>query len=162
MNNIEQEYSFKVTDIKPFINYFKNNSFKKTSKTLEQRTLYRKKDKTLLRLTIKKSGHKIIKEMDFKEDILSNDVYIQRKESLPIVYTDDEAVNSVINFLGYEKHITLIRTRYIFKKEDLKVEIDDYISPNKMFVVAIEGNVNKTSKIYNELKEKYYKYFINI
>ena len=100
--------------------------------------------------------------MDFKEDILSNDVYIQRKESLPIVYTDDEAVNSVINFLGYEKYITLIRTRYVFKKEDLKVEIDDYISPNKMFVVAIEGNVNKTSKIYNELKEKYYKYFINI
>ena len=77
-------------------------------------------------------------------------------------YTDDEAVNSVINFLGYEKDITLIRTRYVFKKEDIKVEIDDYISPNKMFVVAIEGNVNKTSKIYNELKEKYYKYFINI
>ena len=64
MSNIEQEYSFKVTNINPFIKYCKDNDFKKIEKTEQVRTLYKKEDKTMLRLTVKKNGRKVIKEMD--------------------------------------------------------------------------------------------------
>lgn len=160
MKNIEQEYSFKVIDIKPFLKYCKDNDFKKIEKTEQLRILYKKSDKTMLRLTIKKCGRKIVKEMDFKQDKLSSDVFIERKESLPIIYNDDEAIYSIIDFLGYKKNIELKRTRYVYEKKDVKVEIDEYISPDKMFVVAIEGNTKNSNKVYNELKGKYYKYFL--
>ena len=159
MSNIEQEYSFKVTNIKPFIKYCKDNDFKKIEKTEQVRTLYKKEDKTMLRLTVKKNGRKVIKEMDFKQDIISDDVYIERKESLPITYEDDEAVNSIIDFLGYKKDIELVRTRYVYEKNKVKVEIDDYNSPEEMLVVSIEGS--NAEKLYNTFKEKYSKYFIN-
>ena len=159
MSNIEQEYSFKVTNIKPFIKYCKDNDFKKIEKTEQVRTLYKKEDKTMLRLTVKKSGRKVIKEMDFKQDILSDDVYIERKESLPITYEDDEAVNSIIDFLGYKKDIELVRTRYVYEKNKVKVEIDDYNSPEEMLVVSVEGN--DAEKLYSIFKDDYSKYFIN-
>lgn len=161
MSNIEQEFSFKVTNINPFINYCKDNCFIKLEKTEQVRTLYKKEDKTMLRLTVKKSGRKVVKEMDFKQDILSSDVYIERKESLPISYEDDEAVNSIIDFLGYKKDVELVRTRYVFEKDKVKVEIDNYISPEKMLVVSIEGNVKESEALFNEFKKKYNKYFIN-
>lgn len=161
MSNLEQEFSFKVSNIKSFIKYCKDTGFKKLEKSEQIRTLYKKEDKTMLRLTVKKKGRKVIKEMDFKQDKLSNDVYIERKESLPITYTDDEAVNSIIDFLGYKKDVQLIRTRYVYEKKDVKVEIDEYISPNKMFVVSIEGNINSSKTLYNKLKDKFSKYFLN-
>lgn len=160
MKNIEQEYSFKVTNIKPFLKYCKDNNFKRIEKTEQVRILYKKPDKTMLRLTIKKCGRKIVKEMDFKQDKLSTDVLTVRKESLPITYQDDEAVHSIIDFLGYKKNIELKRTRYVYSKEDIKIEIDEYVSPNTMFVVAIEGNNKKAKKIYIDFKEKYNTYFL--
>ena len=159
MSNIEQEYSFKVTNINPFIKYCKDYDFKKIEKTEQVRTLYKKEDKTMLRLTVKKNGRKVIKEMDFKQDIISDDVYIERKESLPIAYEDDEAVNSIIDFLGYKKDIELVRTRYVYEKNKVKVEIDDYASPEKMLVVSVEGS--NAEKLYNTFKDNYSKYFIN-
>ena len=159
MSNIEQEYSFKVTNINPFIKYCKDNGYKRIEKTEQVRTLYKKEDKTMLRLTVKKNGRKVIKEMDFKQDIISDDVYIERKESLPITYEDDEAVNSIIDFLGYKKDIELVRTRYVYEKNKVKVEIDDYNSPEEMLVVSIEGS--NAEKLYNTFKENYSKYFIN-
>lgn len=160
MKNVEYEFSFKVTNIKPFLKYCKDNGFKKIEKTEQVRTLYKKADKTMLRLTAKKCGRKVVKEMDFKQDKLSSDVFIERKESLPIIYNDDEAIYSIIDFLGYKKDIELIRTRYVYEKKDVKFEIDEYVSPDKMLVVAIEGNTKNSSKVYDELKEKYYKYFL--
>ena len=161
MKNIEQEYSFKVISIKPFLKYCKENGFLKIEKTEQIRTLYKKNDKTMLRLTVKKCGHKVIKEMDFKQDKLSSEVFIERKETLPIMYTDDNAIYSIIDFLGYKKDIELIRTRYVYSKNNIKIEIDEYVSPEKMFVVAIEGNVKYSEIIYNEMKEKYNKYFLD-
>ena len=162
MKNVEQEYSFKVTSIKPFLKYCKDNGYKKLEKTEQVRILYKKSDKTMLRLTIKKIGHKIIKEMDFKQDKLSNEPFVERKESLPIVYEDDDAVYSIIEFLDYKKDIELKRNRYVYYKDNIKFEIDEYVSPEKMLVVAIEGNNKEIELIYNELKEKFNKYFLSV
>ena len=161
MNNIEQEYSFKVSDLKPFFTYLDNNNYELIETTEQVRTLYKKNDNTMLRLTVKKSNDKVVKELDFKQDNLSNDPYIERKESLPIVYEDDEAVQSIINFLDYKKAIELVRKRYVYKKNDIKFEIDEYISPEQALVVAVEGQKDIIEEIYNELKDKYNNYFIN-
>jgi adenylate cyclase class IV len=161
MNNIEQEYSFKVSDLKPFFTYLDNNKYELIETTEQVRTLYKKNDNTMLRLTIKKSNDKVVKELDFKQDNLSNNAYIERKESLPIVYEDEEAVQSIINFLDYKKAIELVRKRYVYKKNDIKFEIDEYISPEQALVVAIEGQKDTIEEIYNELKDKYNNYFIN-
>lgn len=115
----------------------------------------------MLRLTINKINDKVIKELDFKQDNLSNDSYIERKESLPIIYEDDEAVNSIIEFLNYKKFVELLRKRYVYKKDDVKIEIDEYVSPEQALVVAVEGEREIIDNTFVELKEKYSNYFID-
>ena len=160
MNNIEQEYSFKVKDLKPFFNYCDENNYELIETTDQVRILYKKTDKTMLRLTIKTSKGKTIKELDFKQDDLSNNAFVERKESLPIEYTNDEAVQSIIDFLDYKKSIELIRKRYVYKQDNIKFEIDEYTSPEQALVVAIEGEKETIEQIFNELKNKYSDYFI--
>ena len=159
MEKFEHEYSFKVTNIKPFLKYCKDNNYKKIEVTDQTRILYKKPDKTMLRLTIKKQGRKVIKELDFKEDNLTNELYRKRRESLSMKYEDDEAVNSIIEFLGYKKARELIRKRNVYAKENVKFEIDDYISPEEMLVVGIEGDPSKIKVVYEELNHKFSKYF---
>ena len=48
----EHEYSFKVKNLKPYIDYCINNKYELEEKTLEQRIIYRKNDKTMARITI--------------------------------------------------------------------------------------------------------------
>ena len=160
MSRSEKEYSFKVTSIAPFINYCVSNKYDFIEKTEQVRTLYKKSDNTMLRLTVKKIGDKVYKEMDFKQDKLSNDSFIERKESKAIPYEDDEAVNSIIEFLDYKKAIELVRNRYVYSKDDIKFEIDEYLSPEEALVVAIEGDYDKITNIFEELKDKYDEYFV--
>lgn len=44
------------------------------------------------------------------------------------------------------------RTRYVYMKNGVTFEIDNYIEP-KMQVFAIEGKRSKVNKVYNNLKE---------
>ena len=160
MNNVEQEYCFKVTDLKQFIDYCENNGFTLISESEQVRKIYKKSDNTMLRITIDKKGDKIVKTMDFKQDLLSDEPLIERKESLPIEFEDDEAVKSIIDFLNYKESIELKRKRYVYNKDDIKIEMDEYISPEQAYVVAIEGNIEKSEIIYNELKDKYNEFYI--
>ena len=114
----------------------------------------------MLRLTINKSNNKVIKELDFKQDNLSENPFIERKESLPITYEDDEAVNSIIDFLNYKKSVELVRKRHVYEKNNIKFEIDEYISPEVSLVVSFEGEKDIIDAIYQELKEKYSEFFI--
>ena len=47
----EYEYSMKVKDIKPFINYCKKNNYNLINKTTQKRVLYRNDNKILARVT---------------------------------------------------------------------------------------------------------------
>lgn len=61
-------------------------------------------------------------------------------------------VLSVLDVLNFKLVADNFRTRYVYIKDDIMFEIDDYISP-KMKVVAIEGEKNKVEKLCNnELK----------
>ncbi len=149
---MEYEYSFNVKSIDEYIKYCKRKKYKLTNKVKQTRMIYRNKNKTIARITIEE-GSEIVKRIDFKEDKLTKDDLIIRKESDSLLFQDDAAVESILNFLGYEKDNTLIRKRTIYEKKNVKFEIDEYEYPNLSFVVAIEGDKKETDLIYKEILE---------
>ena len=149
---MEYEYSFKVKEIDPYIEYCKNNGYEFIEETNQSRTLYRNTNKTMARITIKEKNGVTKKLLDFKDDNINGDILIERRESQSIEFTDDDAVESILNFLNYKKDNTLIRKRYVYKKGNVKFELDDYDAPEKAFVVAIEGEKSEVDKVYEEVK----------
>ena len=149
---LEYEYSFKVSNLDKYIEYCKNNNYKLIEKTKQNRTLYRNINKTMARITIKENNNNIEKILDFKEDNLTKDILKIRKESLPLKFENIEEAESILEFLEYKKDITLIRTRIVYEKNNVKFELDEYESPNKYCVVAIEGNKEEVDKVYQEIK----------
>ena len=53
---------------------------------------------------------------------------------------------------GFQEKANNIRTRYIFEKDNIKFEIDEYEVP-RMNVIAVEGDKDKVDIIYNDLKK---------
>lgn len=156
---MEYEYSFNVTSINEYINYCVKNNYKKEKEVKQTRIIYRNCNGTMARITIDKA-ERVIKKIDFKEDKLSKCDLNIRKESLSLEFDDEKAIKSILNFLDYKEDNTLVRTRIVYKKEDVIFEIDKYEKPSKELVVAIEGNEKKVNEVYKELKsinEKYKK-----
>lgn len=149
----EYEYSFKVDDIRPYIKYCEEHDYKLIEDTKQSRLLYRHENKTLARITTKESNGTITKELDFKDDVLSDEVLIERRESKAISFEDDKAVVSILDFLGYWKDTLLIRRRIVYKKNNVTFEIDNYESPEKSLVVAIEGIKEEVDKVYNDVRK---------
>ena len=148
----EYEYSFEVKTLQPFIEYCEKNDYTFVEKNKQSRIIYRNENKTMARLTIKEKDDKIKKELDFKDDMLSDSVVIERRESSAIEYTDDQAVESILDFLHYKKDNTLIRTRYVYEKDGVKFEMDEYEQPRVTAVVACEGEKEKVDAVYEEIK----------
>ncbi len=152
----EYEYSFKVKSIKPYIDYCIENGYKKVSEVEQNRIVYENKHTPdiISRLTKKIVDGKEnvvfdIKNVGIRDDKLKNSI-----ESIPLVVTDEnrEIVESIIKVLNFYEAANNYRIRYIYKKDGVKFEIDNYIEP-KMNVIGIEGNKDEVDKIYNELIE---------
>lgn len=152
----EYELSFEVKDIVPYIEYCKKNGYILVEEGYQERTIYRKDDGTMARITVNKKGDIIKNSLDFKEDKLTDNVLNVRKESLPIEFNDFDSVNSILAFLNYKKDNTLIRKRYTFEKEKVKFELDEYTQPKIANIVAIEGDKNLVDKVYDEIKELFF------
>ena len=148
----EYEYSFKVDNIERYIDYCNNNGYKLIDKVKQTRTLYRNSNKTMARITINEYENNTKMFLDFKEDNLTDDILKIRKESLPLEFNDIKSINSILDFLEYKKDITLIRSRMIYEKDNVKFEIDEYESPEVYNVVAIEGEKENDNKVYKELE----------
>ena len=65
---------------------------------------------------------------------------------------NQEFVDSLIEILDLANKKVLKRKRYVFEKNSVKFEIDEYIEP-VMNVVAIEGLQEEVDAVYNELEE---------
>ena len=151
----EYEYSFKVSDILPYIKYCKDNGYILKEESSQIRVLYKNINKTMARITTKKIGNfkKII--LDFKDDNKSEEILKVSRETLPLEITDNEldAIYSILDMLEYKKDITLIRDRFVYEKENVKFELDIYSSPEKMYVAAIEGKKEEVDIVYNNLSD---------
>ncbi len=149
----EYEYSSEVSDIKPFIKYCEDNGYKKESEFNQIRTLYKNNDKLLARVTTYEtdSGKKVF--FDLKDENESEDVLKVSRESGKIDVTDNpEFVNSMMSMLKFDFYKELTRKRYVYTKDDVKFEIDDYINPN-MNVVGIEGKKENVDEVYKTVKK---------
>lgn len=151
----EYEYSFKVTNLKPYIEYCENNNYEKKEETSQTRILYKNINKTMARITTKEKNGNKKTVLDFKDDNETDTTLKVCRESLPLEISDSdkEAVDSILDMLGYEIKKILIRKRVVYCKNGVIFELDDYSSPEIMFVVGIEGQKEDVDKVYNELQE---------
>lgn len=151
---MEYEYSFKVKDLTKYLDYCKKNDYQLVEETNQERILYRNANKTIARMTTKIKNNKAKTYLDFKDDNDSDEILKVSRETIPLEVTDSnqEAVLSILDMLEYQKDKTLIRNRWVYKKDKVTFEIDDYKEP-QMKVVAIEGNKNQVDKVYQELQE---------
>ena len=115
------------------------NGFSLVSESQQTRTIFRKADKTMARITEDKTKNCSVFSLDFKEDKLSSNVLNVRKESKALVFDDLDAVLSVLDFLNYSKDNVLNRTRFVFEKDSIICEIDIYDFQKDEVVVSIEG-----------------------
>ena len=152
--NKEYEYSFKVKDTKDFIQYCINNNYEKKEEYNQIRTLYKNNGPIMARITQNIYDSKIIKKLNFKGDNLNNNELKISRETKDLIITkeNEEFVNSLIEILELTNKKTLKRKRYIYEKNNIKFEIDEYTSP-KMNVVAIEGLKEEVDEVYNELTQ---------
>ena len=151
----EYEYSAKVKDIEPFINYCKENNYELINKTAQKRVLYRNSNKILARVTIIEDDKSKNIFLDFKDENESDDVLKISRESGKINVTDNmDFVKSVLSMLEFDFYKELDRVRYVYVKNKVTFEIDEYIKP-KMKVVGIEGNKEEVDKVYKVLEDKF-------
>ena len=152
----EREYCFKVKDLEQSKKFCLDNGFQLVSETEQTRTIYRKSDKTMARITEDKINDKVKLSLDFKEDKLSGESLTVRKESKALVFESLDAVLSILDFLCYNKDNVLKRKRWIFEKDNIVCEIDFYHSEDGVVVVSIEGNN------YEGVDEFYQKFLVSV
>ena len=151
---MEYEYSFKVDSLDEYKKYCEENGYEKRLEYDQVRELFTSDNKVLARITTTKTGENTDVFLDFKDDDDSDKVYKESRETIPLRVTDENrgAIDSILNILGYKKKKHLVRKRYIYKKGKVKFEMDDYTKPEIMHVVAIEGDKDEVTKVYNEIK----------
>ena len=152
--NKEYEYSFKVKNIKDFIEYCTLNKYKKEDEYLQTRTLYKNGGPIMARITENVYNDKVLKVLNFKDDNLNDSALTISRESKDLIINDDnqEFVDSLIEILELTNKKVLKRKRYVYEKNNVKFEIDEYTDP-VMNVVAIEGLKEKVDKVYKELEK---------
>ena len=92
---MEYEYCYKVDDLKEYINYL-NENYKYIDSYEERRTIYRNSNNTNARITLKKG----IYTLDFKENKISNDDLIVRKESKSITFDNLNNCEDILSFFA--------------------------------------------------------------
>ena len=151
---MEYEYCYKVKDLTEYLKYIEKK-YNFIEKQEEKRTIYRNKN-NIARITIKNNK----KYLDFKENKISNDDLIVRKESKTIVFNNLKNCEDILSFLNYKKDNTLRRIRSIYQDDKVKFEIDEYLEPEKAYIISFEGDINQCNKIAKELRELNKKYQI--
>ena len=152
--NKEYEYSFKVKDISKFLDYCISNNFVKKEEYYQIRTLYKNGGTIMARITETIYDDKVVKVLNFKEDNLSTKELKVTNETKDLVINDDnkEFVKSLIEILDLHDQKELKRKRYVYQKNNVRFEIDEYTKP-VMKVVAIEGLKKEVDKVYQDLEK---------
>lgn len=144
---MEYEYSYTVENLDKIIEYL-NVNYKFTEKYKEKRVIYRNTNHTIARITYKNDEM----YLDFKEDKLSNNDVIERKESKSIKVEDLSGVEDILSFLEYKKDNSISRYRSIYEGDNIKFEIDEYLEPSKTYVVSFEGDKDTCDKVNKKIK----------
>ena len=152
----EYEYSFKVSDITPYIDYCKKNNYELEKSNYQVRELFKHENKILARITTEIENKRRTCVLDFKDDNDTNKLVKEARETIPLKVSRENrnAVDSMLEILGYHKDKILKRRRFVYKKGEVKFEIDEYLEPEECYVVAIEGEKEVVDRVYLELNSK--------
>ena len=152
--NKEYEYSFKVKNISPFIDYCLKNNYELKDEYNQIRTLYKNGGKVMARITENSYKNNKLEVLNFKDDNLNNNVLKVSRESKDLIINDEnrEFVKSLLDILDLKETKKLVRKRYVYISNNVIFELDEYKNP-LMNVVAIEGEKDEVDSVYNELKE---------
>ena len=152
----EYEYSFKVKSIKKYLDYCENNGYINKSISTQNRKVYENKNnrKIIARITKNTIDGNEETLLDFKNSTHKENELKISLESVPIKLGDSNIDNyiSLLELLEFELVADLYRTRYVYIKDDVEFEIDEYTSP-KMNVIAIEGEKNKVDQEFKTLED---------
>lgn len=99
--NKEYEYSFKVNDITPFVEYCINNSYELKEEYEQTRTLYKNGGKVMARITKNVYKEDEVEILNFKDDNLSDSVLKVSRESKDLLINDEnrDFVKSLLEIL---------------------------------------------------------------
>lgn len=151
----EYEYSFNVDYFGPFVDYCESNGYQKISVENQNRVVYQnaQMQNIIARITTTKTGKKNTIVFDCKVVEKSDNDLKVSKESKEIVVnrSNRDGILSMLDTLGFYISADNTRTRYVYEKEGVRFEIDEYTRP-KMNVVAIEGEKQRVDKVYNVVK----------
>ena len=152
--NKEYEQSLKVKDVSEFIKYCNDNNYVKEDEYLQTRTLFKNGGPVMARITENEINGKVEKILNFKDDNLNDNTLKISRESKDLIVTseNEEFVESLLQILDLNNKKVLKRKRYVFVKEYVKFEIDEYLEPI-MNVIAIEGIKEEVDKVYESLSE---------
>ncbi len=152
--NKEYEYSLKVKDVSEFIKYCNDNNYVKEDEYLQTRTLFKNGGPVMARITENEINGKVEKILNFKDDNLNDNTLKISRESKDLIVTseNEEFVESLLQILDLNNKKVLKRKRYVFVKEYVKFEIDEYLEPI-INVIAIEGIKEEVDKVYESLSE---------
>lgn len=153
----EYEHSFKVESILPYLEYCKEKGYIELDSVTQNRVVYENSnsDHIIARITTETVGGKERTVFDCKNvGSKRKDLNIS-SESIPMELTEEtkKIVLSILEVLEFYVAADNLRTRYIFIKEGVTFEIDDYKRPQTQ-VVAIEGKEEAVEKVYKEILSK--------
>ena len=153
-NMVEYEYNFKVDDIGVVTRFCEGNGFILASKTSENRVVFenRQNRKIISRLTTTFGESDKVTVWDFK-NVGKNDNLLKVSKESETMKLDEAGIKiarSMLEVMDFEQSADNLRTRYVYEKNDVKFEIDDYTRP-EMKIVAIEGEKNQVDKLYQIL-----------
>lgn len=150
----EYEYSLKARAVEPFLEYCKKNNYEATPAVRQNRKVYENKfnKHIIARLTTEEIKGEEITFFDSKNVGQENDNLKISSESEPLKINkeDIETIKSILDVMGFYQSADNYRTRYVYHKDGVKFEIDDYTITN-MKVVAIEGERSEVEKVYKEV-----------
>lgn len=152
--NFEYERSFCVESINKYIKYCTENGFEKTKEVWQNRIVFENQNNNSLiaRITKEKIGDNQTIVFDCKNVMKKEGNLNQSLESASLTISEQDipAILSMLDVMGFYEAANNTRRRYVFSKEDVCFEIDEYTNPKKN-VIAIEGKKEEVEKIYNSL-----------
>lgn len=89
---------------------------------------------------------------DFKK-VWKNDNLLKVSKESEAMVLDESGIKiacSMLEVMDFEQSADNLRTRYVYEKNDVKFEIDDYIRP-QMKIVAIEGDKAQVDEVYQTM-----------
>ena len=139
-----------------WIKYCQKNDYQLEKENYQIRELFKNKNKILARITSEIEKKKRTCVLDFKDDNNTEVLIKEARETIPITVSraNRKAIDSMLEMLEFYKDKTLKRKRISYIKSGVKFEIDEYIEPEKCFVVAIEGEKEVVDKTYKDVKIK--------